>query len=83
VSQLKPAPRQEFPTSNNIRAVYFTVVQPGDPREQLFNDAKRAELLGLIDRGTFQLIVEEDIGKMLTSFLQDLFLQSRILTRRK
>jgi hypothetical protein len=34
--QLKPAPRQDFPTSNNIRAVYFTeVVQPGDPREQL------------------------------------------------
>jgi hypothetical protein len=69
VAQLKPShnhqhmsPDQSIgsvPTSYSTR---FTEMIPGnDARARLFDDAKRKEMLGFIDRGTFRLAVAEEI----------------------
>jgi Reverse transcriptase (RNA-dependent DNA polymerase) len=42
-----------------LRAIH-TAKAVGDEREALFDDAKRAGLLSLIDRGTFRLLVKDD-----------------------
>lgn len=44
------------------RVLYSEVLLLGDPREQLFDDAKRRELAVLIEKGTFGIIVLEEAG---------------------
>jgi hypothetical protein len=34
----------------------------GDDREALFGDAKRAEVISIIDIGTFRIVVQEEAG---------------------
>ena len=43
--------------------IYITeIIQPRDPRNGQFDDAKRAELEGPLQRGTFKLVLREEIG---------------------
>jgi hypothetical protein len=68
VTQLKSAITQQ--SQNPENSIIFVptpwptrfteVMAAGDDREALFDDAKRAELLSLIDRGTFRLVVTDD-----------------------
>ncbi len=71
VAQLRPAdvvrssdlPPPPDPASQGPpRVLYTEDVLPGDPRESLFGDAIRKEILGLIERGTFRLTLLEEAG---------------------
>ena len=42
--------------------LHTEVLHPGDPRAGLFDDAKRKEILGLVERGTFKSVLEEEAG---------------------
>jgi hypothetical protein len=61
VSQTKPASIADpSPAlqSDTAHFVYITeIVHPGDPRESLFGPAIKNVILGLIDRGTFQIVI--------------------------
>lgn len=67
IAQLRPAPiaRQETydesiaaDDESEARSVLFTeTLNPGDPREIHFDDAKRKELMALIERGTFRIVL--------------------------
>jgi hypothetical protein len=37
------------------------VLTPGDPREILFGDAKRAEIKGLLKRGTWKVVMRDEM----------------------
>jgi transposase InsO family protein len=69
IAQLKPAPIADpnpDPPTGPVAAFVTETVHPGDDRESMFDAAKRKEILGLIDRGTFQLVVRpEDDGEKL------------------
>jgi Reverse transcriptase (RNA-dependent DNA polymerase) len=69
IAQLKPAPIADpnpDPPTEPVAAFVTEIVHPGDDRESMFDAAKRKEILGLIDRGTFQLVVRpEDDGEKL------------------
>ena len=68
ISQLKKATinHNECPLQSqnffNKSTIYHTeIIQEGDVRTALFSDAKRKELDGLIQRGTFKIVIREDI----------------------
>jgi hypothetical protein len=69
IAQLKPAPIADpnpDPPTGLVAAFVTEIAHPGDDRESMFDAAKRKEILGLIDRGTFQLVVRpEDDGEKL------------------
>jgi Reverse transcriptase (RNA-dependent DNA polymerase) len=50
-------PVPELASDHWTETIYAT-----DPRAALFDDAKRAELFSLIERGTFRLVLREDVG---------------------
>lgn len=78
ISQLRPAGTRDQQSKDgdessthtaqyNPDVEYTTVLwtedlMTGDPREALFDDAKRQEILGLIERGTFRVVMEEEAG---------------------
>jgi len=43
--------------------LHTEVLKAGDPRECKFDEAKRQELMGLIDRGTFRIVLREEAGE--------------------
>jgi hypothetical protein len=55
ITERSPVP--EFAAVHWTETIYAT-----DPRAALFDDAKRAELFSLIERGTFRLVLREDVG---------------------
>jgi hypothetical protein len=60
IAQLKRAPISD-PASGVSEGVYMTeIVSNSDSRAALFDDAKRQEILGLIDRGTFSIVTCPD-----------------------
>jgi hypothetical protein len=67
ISQLKPALSQQSQlTEDSIGSVpthwptrFTEILTAGDDCEALFGDAKRAEVLSSIDRGTFRIVVQE------------------------
>ena len=74
IAQVKPAPigRRDDTTAsigytNHSRPqsniMHTETLPAGDPREYLFDDAKRNELLGLIEKGTFRIVLKEDMEK--------------------
>jgi hypothetical protein len=69
IAQLKRAPIADpnpDPPTGPVAAFVTEIVHPGDDRESMFDAAKRKETLGLMDRGTFQLVVRpEDDGEKL------------------
>ena len=61
ISSVKPA---LFPSSYQSESskIFFTeIINKGDPREKLFEDAKRKEIEELINRGTFKIVLQEDL----------------------
>ena len=42
--------------------MYTKVISPGDPRTDVFDEAKRKQLAGLFKRGTFHLVLREEVG---------------------
>jgi hypothetical protein len=70
IAQLKPAiSQQSQPTEDSIFSVpthwptlFTKILTAGDDLEALFGDAKRAEVLSLIDRGIFRIVVQEEAG---------------------
>jgi Reverse transcriptase (RNA-dependent DNA polymerase) len=78
ISQIKPwplqndasfLPRPQFPLISEkdpvpeISTIHWTEsIYNSDPRTALFDEAKRKELFGLIERGIFRLVLQEDIG---------------------
>jgi Reverse transcriptase (RNA-dependent DNA polymerase) len=78
IAQIKPWPldKENPPLDRPDSAVVFNSPEPSEPatihwmetiypsdtRTALFEGAKRKELLGLIERGTFRLILKEDVG---------------------
>ena len=72
ITQVRPAPitrlhsMDEVLTADNTgppRILYTEVLTRGDPREKCFDDAKRQELMGLIEKGTFRVVLREEIGQ--------------------
>jgi len=64
ISQLKAAQlpsMSEFIRETQTRAFFTEVIDPSDPRSALFSDAKRREIEGLIDRGTFPIVLQRDV----------------------
>jgi hypothetical protein len=54
---------QDKAPSPDLSYIHWTeVVYPQDPRAHLFDAAKQNELFGLIERGTFRLVLREDAG---------------------
>lgn len=71
IAQLRPAPLTRLPSMDEVltnenagtpRVLYTEEIHHGDPRESLFDDAKRQEIAGLIEKGTFRLVLEEETG---------------------
>ena len=71
IAQLRPAPIQRLESYDEViserepyepRVLYSEPVEHSDPREHLFDEAKRKELLGLIERGTFKVVLPEEDG---------------------
>jgi hypothetical protein len=51
------SPFKTIPSRSSESTSYLTeMIKPGDPRVRLFADAKRKEIKGLIERGTFQVV---------------------------
>lgn len=46
--------------SGRISVLWTELLPIGDPREVYFDDAKRQEILGLIERGTFRVVLTEE-----------------------
>jgi hypothetical protein len=45
-----------------MNSVFITeIIKQGDPRAMKFEEAKRKEIQGLIDRGTWKLVLKEDV----------------------
>ena len=74
VSQLRPAPVTRHPIYDEQvmelddgppTDLHTEVQHPRDPRAGLFDDAKRKEILELVERGTFMLVLEEEAGQNL------------------
>ena len=42
--------------------LHTEILSPGDPREQLFTEEKRKELVGLLERGAFRIVLREEAG---------------------
>jgi hypothetical protein len=68
-AQVKPAfispDPHDLSTENLSKTapILFTeVIKSGDPRAAMFDQAKRDEIMGLIERGTFKLIQRKDAG---------------------
>lgn len=56
--------RAELRRQHNSPLTFFTeTIFPHDPRSKLFDEAKIKEIKGLIDRGTFQIILRRDAGE--------------------
>ena len=48
---------------NTDNAVFFTeIICERDPQVKQFDEAKRNEIPGLIKRGTFKIVLREEIG---------------------
>lgn len=63
ISQVKRAPLEN---PNPEPSVFITeIIEPDDPRSSHFDAAKRKEILGLIDRGTFAIVVRPDTDEKL------------------
>lgn len=71
ISQVRPAPLTRIKSMDEIltsdkagthRVLYTEVLRHGDPRTPLFDDAKRQELMGLLEKGTFRVVFRRDIG---------------------
>jgi hypothetical protein len=56
-----PTPVKEAPFYTHITEI----IDPADPRAQLFGAAKKEELLGLIEKGTFEVVTMPEIDKKL------------------
>lgn len=69
ISQIRPAHNNPHSEENlekllNSHGILWTEIIPtGDDRESLFHDAKKNEILGLIERGTFRITLTEEIDK--------------------
>lgn len=48
--------------SCNPKLLWTEEIHEGDPSKALFNDGNRKEILGLIERGTFKIVLEEKMG---------------------
>ena len=45
-----------------LTILHTETISPGDPRAEEFSDAKRKEILGLIEKGTFRIVLKEEAG---------------------
>jgi hypothetical protein len=77
VSAIEPAPTSPhspdatdsiFGSSEVFNMSFTELLSPGDPRAKQFAAAKRDEILGLINRGTFKLVLRAEL-KVPTLFL--------------
>ena len=71
IAQLRPPLIQRLESYDEVlseqepyrpRVLYSKPVEHGDPHEHLFDEAKRKELLKLVERGTFKLVLVEEPG---------------------
>jgi hypothetical protein len=44
------------------RAFIKEIIKPGDPQTEKFDEAKRKEIQGLIDRGTWRVVAKEKVS---------------------
>ena len=67
IAQLKHAPMPNFHTTGLVepnypqRILYTEIIPQNDPRASLFDEAKREELNGLLQRGAFKIVLKEDV----------------------
>ena len=67
LAQVKPAKLPSFADlAHNIEEspqIFITeVIKPNDPRAAKFNEAKKQEILGLIEKGTFKIVLKHEAG---------------------
>ena len=71
IAQLRPAPIARHPTYDEQLSamdspahtiLHTEKISHGDPRAEEFSDAKRKEILGLIEKGTFRIVLKEEAG---------------------
>ena len=67
ISQIKPAKLPSFSElKDNIEEspqIYITeVIKSNDPRAKNFDEAKKKEILGLIEKGTFKIVLKSEAG---------------------
>ncbi len=68
IAQLKPAPPpnmslQGLPKPSYAPKILHTeIVSEDDPRATLFDDAKRKELQGLLEKNAFKIVLKEEAG---------------------
>ena len=68
IAQLRPSPLPHASVDNIAEPRYpptvlhTEILLPGDPRESLFDEEKCKELMGLLERGAFKLILREEAG---------------------
>jgi hypothetical protein len=53
---------EEAPRAPMYRAFITEIIKPGDPRTEKFDEAKREEIQGLIDRGTWRVVAKEEVS---------------------
>ena len=68
LSQLRPSSLPNSYIDGNSDPTYPTqilhteIISPNDPRSKLFDQAKKQELLGLLEKGTFKIVLAEEAG---------------------
>lgn len=79
ISQIRPTNfrehhEQQFEELINEFGILFSEVIPtGDPREAFFDDAIRSEILGLIEKGTFRITLEEELSEQKPNIIPSRF----------
>ena len=58
IAQTRPA-SDNFLINHTI--LHTEIIHPSDPRSKLFDEAKRKELQGLLERGAFRIALREDV----------------------
>ena len=61
--ELPPIESLLKPSNNLSRTLYTEIIAPRDPRSKLFHEAKEREIEGLIQRGTFQMVLQSELGR--------------------
>jgi hypothetical protein len=53
---------EEIPIAPMNSVFIAEIIKQGDPRAMKFEEAKRKEIQGLIDRGTWKVVLKEDVA---------------------
>jgi hypothetical protein len=64
ISQCRPAPMEVVDTNSDPHStLHSVVIGKRDPRARLFDQAKRDEISGLFEKGTFRIVCRDEVNK--------------------